>query len=294
MKSSKYDHRQLKHLASILHCDKSLISQAIENTPRLYRKKIETKVDKDTQQAKTYADGTVKQRIIEPSEGVVKELQRRINQYIFSEYKFPSHVQGSVKGRSNITNGKIHQGKKYKFCTDFKDFFPSISNKMVFEAFRLMGYTPTISRLLTQLTTYRFKVPQGAPTSSYVANLVALPLDEKLMALCVLNDITYTRYVDDLTFSSSKDFRHLIDQIAALIKEAGFKISYRKTKYSGRQTITGIEVFNNFIDVPDDIKQRVNAEIIQNSHKKGGIVDYFNAVRRVNTKSLKAIRKPRS
>src|SRR5690606_32967363 len=102
-----------------------------------------------------------------------------------------------------------------------------------------------------KLTTWKYELPQGTPTSSHLANLVFLETDFRLIELCNQNNIVYTRYVDDLTFSSSICFKHLLNDILYIVISGGFKISYRKTKYEGFQNITGIDVFNNYIDAPE-------------------------------------------
>lgn len=100
-----------------------------------------------------------------------------------------------------------------------------------------------ISHWLTNLTTWKYELPQGTPTSTHIANLVFLDTD-LLIDLCNKHNITYTRYVDDLTFSSQQDFQHLLTDILKIVTENNFKLSYRKTQYKGKQTITGSKCFS--------------------------------------------------
>ncbi len=83
-----------------------------------------------------------------------------------------------------------------------------------------------------------------------------------LIDLCGKNGITYTRYIDDLTFSSSIDFKHLHSVIFSILNQNNFKINYRKTFYQDRLVITGIPVFNNYFDATKDIKIKAAMEDI--------------------------------
>src|SRR5690606_31291063 len=106
------------------------------------------------------------------------------------------------------------------------------------------------------------ELPQGTPTSTHIANIVFLKIDNLLIEFCDKNNITYTRFVDDLTFSSQQDFQHLIPQILEIVTISGFRLSRRKTKYEGNQKITGIKVFNHKIDAPENIIAKVELEKI--------------------------------
>src|SRR5690606_9123093 len=109
---------------------------------------------------------------------------------------FPEHINGGVKGKSNITNAKPHQGKKFIFTTDLSNCFPSIKNDMVYSAFLKLGFTNIEARWLTKLTTYNYCLPQGTSTSPYLANLCLLPLDYELLKVSIELNLTYTRFID--------------------------------------------------------------------------------------------------
>ncbi|MCL5028407.1 MAG: reverse transcriptase family protein [Bacteroidetes bacterium] len=176
---------------------------------------------------------------------------------ILTRFEFQDYIQGGVKGKDNISNAKIHQGNKYFFTTDLRNFFPSVKYNDVYKMFISNGFSVDVSSLLTKLTTYKYSVPQGIPTSTYITNLVAILLDKELIDICKCNGIKYTRYVGDLTFSSKKDFRNLITDIINIIISNHMKISYRKTKYKiGPIEITGIEVRNNLIKPSREVKNK--------------------------------------
>ena len=188
---------------------------------------------------------------------------------------------GVSKEEGNITNAKPHQGNKFQFTTDLQDFYPSINHKRVHKMYLSLGYSHHFSHWLTKLTTWKKELPQGTPTSTHIANLVFLETDNRLIPFCKNNNIIYTRYVDDLTFSSQKDFKMLLPELLKIIIEGKFNLNYRKTKYQGYQTITGIEVFNNYIDAPEKIKEKSKLEQLANNNNKP-YSNYFNRIRRTN------------
>lgn len=281
MNSSLFEKRQLKHLAFMLKCKSTEILNLCSSIEKSYGHRYEIKENKVTGKIKTYADGTVKKRPINTAYGRLEELQKRIKNQIFRKIKFPDHIQGGVRGKTNISNAKAHQGKKYILTTDLSDCFPNVSSRMVNKAFLDLGYSNIQATWLTKLTTYNHCLPQGTRTSPYLANLCLLPLDSELLKLSKKYGITYTRYVDDLTFSSSEDFQNVISEIIDTIDNFDMKISWRKTVYSGKQNITGIDIYNNYIDATDKLKEKAREEIVSNSEYKP-INDYVGRIRKTN------------
>jgi RNA-directed DNA polymerase len=281
MNSSRFKQQQLKYLAQLLHCLPSEILYVCDNIHLFYGKWVEDKMDKKGN-VKRYPDTTPKQRIIRPSYSRLKKIQVSINRNIFSKVPMPSNVHGGIKGKSNISNAKVHQGHKYRFCTDLQAFYPSVNSDQVYKMFLGLHFSPFAASWLTKLTTIERELPQGAPTSTSIANLVFLPIDLQLIKLSQDNAINYTRYVDDLSFSSSTDFRERTLKIIDIVIQGGFKINYRKTHFQANQTITGINVYNNFIDTPEKIKLKVKSEeSIKDNFKP--YTSYYNRVRSTNT-----------
>ena len=282
MNSFRFKKNQLKHLAATLKCNADELKFVIDNIDDSYYEYSKYKRDKDGY-VKTYYDGTPKKRTITPSIGILKKIQSCIKRNILDNVAIPAHIQGGVKGKSNITNAKSHQGKKYKFTTDLQDFFPVVKNGLVYSVFLKLGYTDLQANWLTRLTTYKYGLPQGAPTSPALSNLSFIPIDEKLLMLCESGNITYTRYIDDLTFSSAQDFKGQIPEILKTVIDCGFKISYRKTLYCGKQTITGIDVRNNHIDGPRKIREKAKEENLLVSTTKP-YTTYLERIRQTNNK----------
>lgn len=163
-----------------------------------------------------------------------------------SSFAYHKHI--SIKDAASA-----HVGSTWAFKIDFQDFFTNIKEKQVFKLFRSLGYAPLISfelsRLCTfdialansnNLNTFPYKksidshLPQGAPTSGAISNLIAWKLDEILIDFSKRNNLTYTRYADDLIFSSREKFNR--NQISTLIHSVyqisifhNFKINTKKT-----------------------------------------------------------------
>lgn len=248
------------HFPSVIGISQKELDKIIANIDNYYRERVEPKTDKKTGNPKTYKDGTVKTRVIRPSKARLKIIQKIIKDRILNQIGLPLNIHGGVKRKSNITNAKAHQGNKYLFETDLKDFYPSIKSNRVHKAFINLGFNTQFAYYITKLTTWKGELPQGTPTSTHISNLIFLEIDYRLIDFCKMNNITYTRFIDDLTFSAQKDFQYSISEILESVKQGGLKLSYRKTNYIGSQSITGIEVSLNKIDAPPRIIMKVDEE----------------------------------
>lgn len=283
MNSSQFKSNELKKLCSLVGFKPDFVQQIIDNIDSYYQEWVEKKTDKKTGEFKRYKDGTIKERIIRPSLRELKLIQTRIKNKVLAPIELPASVHGGVKRRSNISNAKPHQGNKYQFTTDLQNFFPSISSRRIYETLISLGFSAHYSRWITKLTTWKYELPQGTPTSTHLANLVFLKTDFELIELCNRNGLTYTRYVDDLTFSSQQDFREVLNDILEIVKSNGFQLSYRKTKYKGKQNITGIDVFLHKIDAPQIIKDKSKIEI-ETDAKIKPFTNYLNNITKTNIK----------
>lgn len=144
----------------------------------------------------------------------LKNCQRILNYYLQCYYLCvkPAEAHGFVLHPeympfdSNIVeNAKMHTQKKVVLNIDLKDFFPSISARRVKELFlsNHFLFDEQMAYALTLLTTYKGKLPIGAPTSPVISNFICLEFDQEMKLFCEANDLTYSRYADDLTFSSN-------------------------------------------------------------------------------------------
>lgn len=166
--------------------------------------------------------------------GRLKEIHRRIKTTFFDQVNFPDYLHGSLKGCDYVTNASLHVNKQILICEDVKKFFPSVTAAKVEEVWcGFFGFSPEVASLLTQITTKDGALPQGAITSSYLANLVFWRDEPLLHAKLAANGITYSRYVDDMVMSSSKHLTKatqtwVIAQVYGMLKRNGLTAGRNK------------------------------------------------------------------
>lgn len=117
--------------------------------------------------------------------------------------------------RSIIDNAACHVGKRTVICMDLKDFFSNVRYIQVYLIFNNLGYGKDVSGMLAHLCTLDGALPQGAPTSPMLSNLILSEADESLLSYCTERNIAYTRYADDLTFSTDRhiDYGQLLGKV---------------------------------------------------------------------------------
>ena len=185
---------------------------------------------------------TGKVREIKKCTGFLEIIQQIILNQIFENIVFPKYVKGGVKNESIFSNVSYHIGSNYFIKYDLEIFFPSISKQMVYEAFIRLNYPSDFSENISELVTINDFLPQGTCTSTIVANLVFKEADKKINLLCKKNGIKYTRYIDDLCFSSLEEIPlEIQDEIVKIINDTGFILNDKKTEIGiGKINITGI------------------------------------------------------
>ena len=120
-----------------------------------------------------------------------------------------------------------------------------------------------------------------------MANLVFIKIDKKILELCEQLNITYSRFIDDLSFSSPSDFKPETLKLLDIIKKEGFQISHKKTFYKTKNAvITGVQVGQNRLDATSDFKTKMNSIPDEQSISKAGHVNYYKRIRGIK-KSLK-------
>ena len=157
----------------------------------------------------------------------------------------------------------MHVNKTQVLCMDIHNFFPSININQVFEVFHCVGYTSDVTQALAQLCTYNAILPQGAPTSPTLANIIFSPIDQQILNAISTKEITYTRYADDLIFSSSHALDFLIPLVSEIISTNGFEINSNKThlmKNPYRKMITGL-IVTDTVKIPKYYKRKFNQEL---------------------------------
>ncbi len=185
-------------------------------------------------------------RRIESPDPFLLLIQRRIKRIIEATYCPLECVHGFVEGRSVVTNATPHVNKRYVIKFDINNFFPSISKDRFVELMQEKGLaTREFATLLSRYCFYKEKLPQGGATSPVISNIVFLNTDMLLLEMARELDLTYTRYSDDLTFSSNHYVRMgaLTKRVSGLLSDSGFVINRKKTRFlrkSDRQKVTGV------------------------------------------------------
>lgn len=204
---------------------------------------------------------------------MLKKIQKRLN-YFFQAYYLwvkPKQVHGFVinpiylaKQCNIVENARPHVGKKHVLNLDLKDFFPNITAKQVKNVFtsHFFEFDNQLANALTLLTTYNGFLPAGAPTSPVISNFVCDQLDADLIRFAENNGLAYTRYADDLTFSSNNKITpELVNAIKNIITQNHFLVNEKKVyqKTSNRkQTVTGITV-NQKVNVDRKLLKKIRA-----------------------------------
>ena len=212
-------------------------------------------------------------RTISAPDGQLKDVQKKLNYYLQTYYLcvkpkeshgFVIHPKSMHLSCNIVENAKVHSQKKFVLNIDLKDFFPGITSFQVKELFMssLFDYSEHISTALALLTTYEGKLPIGAPTSPVISNFICKQLDADLIDFAATNSLAYSRYADDLTFSSnSKIEQESILGIRELIEQNKFKVNEKKFRLqtsNRKQTVTGITV-NEKINVDRKLLKKVRA-----------------------------------
>lgn len=266
--------RTLKHLTYTLKTELATINDILADVDSYYISWSKVKTDKDTGLPLTDANGNQRTRQLNSTKIELKRIQKRILALLMSHVEIPIYAFGGVPKKDNIKNAKYHQGNKYIFTTDLRSFFPSISHNSVFEVYCNNGYSPTVARILTKLTTYKYQLPQGVPTSTLLALLAFKPTGDKLYDYALQHNLKFSIFVDDITISSKVDFKHLVPEILDIIVSAGYKISHNKTHYSTKNPIiTGIKCQNNRIKLPQSTYKRIS-KLPKDSNSYKGLIMY--------------------
>jgi RNA-directed DNA polymerase len=190
-------------------------------------------------------------RHIEAPNPALKKIQRRLLRRLFAKLATHPSATGFQPGISFVDNARRHQSQQVIIRMDLVDFFSNTRSESVTNYFRTIGWNKRASKLLTQLTTCKGSLPQGAPTSPRLSNLVNYVLDFDIARTVARFDpnAIYTRYADDITISSSYAGLEVADLIAAVtlvIRYAGYRPHIGKKfdvrRQHQRQTVTGLVV----------------------------------------------------
>lgn len=260
LQKPKYDLKLIRDISALslsLGLPESLLISTAAQADSLYRK------------AKPIIkpDGTIRQ----PYDALpqLKAIQRRIKDRILRRVDFPLYLTGSLSGRDYRTNAAQHAGAKIVICEDIEKFFPSTSRDRVLDIWlNFFRFSEDVANLLTSLTTKDGALPEGASTSSYLANLAFWNQEPRLQAKLARKNIVYSRFVDDISISSKQflveeEKTMLIAQVYGMLKRHNYKAKRRKHEIftSGQRMITTKLMVNTKPALPPEARQNIRASV---------------------------------
>ena len=208
---------------------------------------------------------------------ILKKVQRSIADNILIQYPISRYAQAYKLGSSIQRNAQPHVGKKKLLKLDIEGFFDHIHYSQVKDiVFYEEKFSEPIRILLTMLCYYKESLPQGAPTSPAITNIIMYDFDETVGDFCNKKKISYTRYCDDMTFSGDFDEQEIIALVKSELCKLGLFLKNRKTVVvpsTKRQTVTGI-VVNEKLNLTKAYKKNIRQEMYY--IKKFGLDEHLN------------------
>lgn len=205
----------------------------------------------------------------------LKSIQHKIkilieNQLSYKNYKFNNISQAYQNGKSIFTNAQIHRNKKYVLHLDICNFFDEITFKRINGFLQhnskfMLNYT--VSSIMTKLCCYDGHLTQGSPVSPIISNLLGEKIDLVLVKVAKKYHFVYTRYADDLVFSTNDTYTinekltEFINKVSEIINSQGFSINWDKLSIAGpdvRHTVTGL-TNNKKVSVPLEFYKQTRA-----------------------------------
>lgn len=242
----------LDHLASLTGIEECVMTEMISSNKKFYR-------------TFTIPKRTGGTRAICAPYPSLKQVQDWIYRVLLlPRTQLPECAVGFIPGKSIVDNATPHIGSKCLLKMDLKDFFPSIKLTRIIAAFQYLGYYPRMAYYLARLCCEGDHLPQGAPTSPILSNIIAKHLDMRLSGLAKRYGFVYTRYADDLSFSGDWIPVKFIEAVCAVVVEEGFVINQEKTKILGpwsRKIITGVSISSGKSCIPRATKRHIRQEM---------------------------------
>lgn len=224
-------------------------------------------------------DGT--DRLIEDPDQPLKKAQRMLQKFLQAVYHylrtdaaygFLVNAADEPTPRHLLSHAEQHTGKRWLLNLDLKDFFHQVKEKDIYRIFiePPFAMSPTLALMLSRLTSYQGRLPMGAPTSPILSNFALVPMDQELLAFAKPRQIRYTRYADDLTFSSTPEITmEIVEKIKAIIGQHGYELKLSKFKLrrpEERREVTGLIVTDTDVILPDDFVPQMEEEIERLRH----------------------------
>lgn len=211
-------------------------------------------------------------------------IQRRIHQQLLSQEQISVYATAYRPGGSTLSNAQPHVGKSVLLKLDIRHFFDNLIYPIVKEkAFPASKYSEANRILLALLCIHKDALPQGAPTSPAISNIIMREFDDAVGTWCTERDIAYTRYCDDMTFSGDFDPRPVIRLVKEQLRKLGLFLNDKKTvvvRKGQRHSVTGI-VVNETVHIPASYKKHIRQQMYYCT--KYGFQSHLNRIQRSET-----------
>ena len=235
---SSWNLRTLKDLSRLLGVKEEIINEISQSAHLMYRSREEPKKTGGT-------------RPIDIPGNRLKWIQSTINKRLLQRTRVHKSAMGGIRGKRLKDNAQKHVGKNLVAKFDLENYFSNISHQQVYDRFCSIGCSPDVARVLTKLTTYKGRIPQGAPTSTMLANLVAgyardsNSFNARIDSLAKKRRATATTWVDDVTMSGPRYIQKEAKTFEKIARQSGFIPNSDKNEFTDsnqQQFVTGAVV----------------------------------------------------
>lgn len=212
--------------------------------------------------------GPPKVRHIDNPVKQLKDLQRKILRRILSQAELPEYMFGAVAGKTLVQHAALHIKNQTSTVVrmDISSYYPNITCDHVYFVWNVvLGCPPPIARLLTQITTFQFHLPQGAPTSPAIANIYLASIYAPICLLSEQKGLTISTWVDDLIFSGD-DARSVMEAVRSTLASNGFKAAREKREILGprdQKILTGVRLGRFTVRAPHKKMSELRAAIFR-------------------------------
>ncbi|WP_321951620.1 reverse transcriptase family protein [Burkholderia cenocepacia] len=197
---------------------------------------------------------------------VLAQIQQALTKYLRDQCFVSEHAYAYCRGRNAVMHATSHLGCDELLTVDIHDFFGSITRQQIHQSLLKNSIDANYSHIISVLATRKGILPQGAPTSPLLSNIVFSPLDLRFSRLAIKLGINYSRYADDLAFSGPRIPRNLPKLVEKILSEKNYRLNPQKTtlKIKGaKKIITGVSISGGTPKPPRKFVRSVRAEVYQ-------------------------------
>lgn len=264
----------INHFSGLVGYSVSYLKRAVKFQKYFYR---EFEINKNNGDKRT---------LYEPLPSL-KEIQLWILDEILYKLKVSRYAKAYVPKRSIKEHTIYHTDEPFVLTLDIKEFFNSIKFESVESLFRNIGYSEKMSNLFTKLCFREDELPQGAPTSPYISNLVLKDFDIAISGYCIKNEIKFTRYADDLAFSGNLNAEEIEKLVKDELSKIGLELNDEKRrlmKPNQPQLISGI-IVNKKAQLPKKVRNSLRNEMYY--IKKFGLPNHIERIKQKKPNYIK-------